>query len=107
MACLVGLKNFKIAMNKSATIVWEDEDNVRSYLPVLAYYGLKLLNWTEVGTFETEITVYGPTDKVDMFLEDFEDGSLEPLDSLSRENEYDEDYVTALNAAVEAAEKAV
>lgn len=107
MACLDSLKNLKnISMNKSKTLVWEDEDNIRSYLPALKHYGLQLLKWVEVGTYETEITVYGPTEKVDAFLEDVEEGCVEPLESLSRDNEYDEDYTAALNVAVAACSKA-
>ena len=93
-------------MNTSKTLVWEDEDNIRSYLPVLKHYGLQLLNWVEVGTYETEITIYGPTEKVDAFLADLEDGCVEPLESLSRNNEFDEDYQTALADAIAACSKA-
>ncbi len=105
MACLDSLKNLRM-MNKSKTLIWEDEDNVQSYLPALKHYGLQLLKWTEVGTFKTEITVFGPTDNVNAFLEDVEEGCVEPLETLSRENEYDEDYVSALNAAIAACSKA-
>lgn len=106
MACLDSLKNLNMNMNKSKTIVWEDEDNIQSYLPVLKHYGLQLLKWAEVGTFETEITVYGPAEKVDAFLEDLDEGCVEPLESLSLANEHDEDYTAALNAAVAACSKA-
>lgn len=88
--------------NRSVTIVWEDEDNVLSFLPALEWYDLELLRQSECDIYKTEITVYGPTKNIEAFLADFEEGCVEPLERLSRQNEFDEDYMTALNSAVAA-----
>lgn len=89
--------------NKSATITWEDEDAVNSWVPAMAWYGLQCLKWTEVGTYATELVVYGPTEKVDEFLADLDEGRVQPLESLSLANECDEDYQEALQKAIEEA----
>lgn len=88
--------------NRSATITWEDEDNVRSYILAAAYYGLQILKWVEVGIYKTEVTFYGPSDKVKAFLDDRAEGAIEPLESLSRQHENDEDYQAALAEAIAA-----
>lgn len=88
--------------NRSATIIWEDEDNIRSYVLAAAHYGLQILKWMEVDVYKTEITVYGPSDKVKVFLDDLAEGAIEPLESLSHQYEYDEDYQAALCKAIAA-----
>ena len=88
--------------NRSATIIWEDEDNIRSYVLAAAHYGLQILKWMEVAVYETEITVSGPSDKVKVFLDDLAEGAIEPLESLSHQYEYDEDYQAALCKAIAA-----
>lgn len=88
--------------NRSATIIWEDEDNVRSYILAVAHYGLQILKWVEIGVYKTEVTIYGPSDKVKAFLDDLSEGTVEPLESLSRQYEYDEDYQAALAEAIAA-----
>ena len=89
--------------NRSATIIWEDEDNIRSYILAANHYGLQILKWVEVDVYKTEVTVYGPSDKVKAFLDDLDEGTVEPLESLSRKHEYDEDYRSALVEAIAAA----
>lgn len=87
-------------MNKSKTIIYEDSDNADSYLLCLEPYGLKLLLALPVGEDSTEITVYGKEEDVDRFAEDYEDGAVEPLESMSRSLEFDEDYEGWLNNEV-------
>ena len=48
----------------------------------------------------TELVVYGPTENVDRFLEDFEEGDLEPFDTVGAGNYDDEDYEAWLNNEV-------
>ena len=86
-------------MNKSITIIWEDDDLVTSYIPAAKWYGLEILKAVECDVYKTEVTLYGLAKDVDKFLEDFNEGSVEPLETLSRENEFDEDYIAALQAA--------
>ena len=88
--------------NRSTTIIWEDEDNVRSYISAADRYGLQILKCVEVDVYKTEVTIYGPSDKVKAFLDDLAEGTVEPLASLSRQYEYDEDYQAALSKAIAA-----
>lgn len=89
-------------MNKSATIIWWDDEVFESYKLCLEPYGIKVLNAVATENFgETEITVYGPNDNIDRFLEDFDDDALEPFESLSLKYEDDDEYYAALNESVE------
>lgn len=92
-------------INKSATVLWEDEDNRHSFLLVLPDYGLKLVNIVDIDEDTCEITVYGSEADVNEFIEDLEDGSFAVLDTMSSSLEFDEDYEGWLNNEVWWAQK--
>ena len=79
-------------MNKSMTFIYEDYDNADSYLLCLEPYGLKLLLAVPLSETETEVTIYGRPEDVDRFVEDYNEGSLDPIDQMSGSLEFDEDY---------------
>ena len=87
-------------MNTSATINWYDPDNRDSYLLCLDFYGIKCINSVDVDEDTTEITVYGPTENITKFLEDYEEDTVEPLNEMCISLEYDEDYEGWLNNEV-------
>lgn len=87
-------------INRSTTILYADPDNRDSYKLCLSEYNLKCLNARDVNEDTVEITVYGPSDSIQRFSEDYADGSLEPLESMSRSLEFDEDYEGWLNNEV-------
>ena len=86
--------------HSSVTVRWEDEDNCDSYLLCLEHYNLKCLKAEPVDENTTEITLYGLAKDLDAFCSDFEDGAIEPLESMSRSLEFDEDYEGWLNNEV-------
>lgn len=86
-----------LTRNYGKTINWFDYDNRDSYKLCLEHYGLKALKATPIDEITVELTVHGPIDNLKAFLEDFENGSCEPLDSMSRSLEFDDDYEGWLN----------
>ena len=92
-------------INKSATVLWEDEDNRHSFLLVLPDYRLKLVNIVDIDEDTCEITVYGSEADINEFTEDLEDGSFSVLDTMSSSLEFDEDYEGWLNNEVWWAQK--
>lgn len=67
--------------NKMATITWFDPDTTDTIHIVAKEYGLEILarKPTE-NENEIYVCVYGPTENVDRFLEDVEEGDVDPFD---------------------------
>ena len=86
--------------NRAACIIYTDEDNRDSYKLCLENYGLEVLRAEDVDENSVEIVIYGPAENVKAFIDDYEEGDLEPLDSMSRSLEFDEDYEGWLNNEV-------
>ena len=86
--------------NKSATVVWFDDDNPESYVLCCEAYGIKILNAKEIDEFNTEITVYGPSENVNRFLNDLDEGDVEPFETVGSGDYDDEDYEAWLNNEV-------
>ena len=80
-------------MNKSAVVEWFDDDNPKSYLLCCEKYGIKFIFAKVLDKDRTELVVYGPTENVDHFLEDYEEGDLEPFETVGAADYDDEDYV--------------
>ena len=87
-------------MNKSAVVEWFDDDNPQSYLLCCEEYGIKFIFAKVLDKDRTELVVYGPTENVDRFLEDYEEGDLEPFETVGAGDYDDEDYVAWLNNEV-------
>lgn len=87
-------------MNKAKVIRWYDDVNPDSFVICAPNYGLKVLQAKYVHDNEVEIVVYGLAEDVDRFAADVEDGSVEPLESMGRDLEFDEDYEAWLNNEV-------
>lgn len=89
--------------NKSKTLIWWDDEIKNSYLLCLEPYNLKLLKEVDCeNKNETEITVYGLTEDVDRFIEDVEDDSLEPFETLSLNYEDCNEYYNTLKLKLNA-----
>lgn len=87
-------------MNKAKVIRWYDDVNPNSYLICIGEYGLKVLQAKWINDNEVELVVYGLAEDVDRFAADVEDGSVEPLESMGRDLEFDDDYEAWLNNEV-------
>lgn len=87
-------------MNKSAVVEWFDDDNPESYLLCSEEYGIKFLYAKEIDEYATELVVYGPTENVDRFLEDVDEGDVEPFERVGSGDYDDEDYEAWLNNEV-------
>lgn len=87
-------------MNKSAAVEWFDDDNPESYLLCCEEYGIKFIFAKVLDKDRTELVVYGPTENVDRFLEDYEEGDLEPFETVGAGDYDDEDYEAWLNNEV-------
>ena len=85
---------------KAAVVDYFDDYNPDSYLLCLEPYNLKLLQALAKTRDVTEIVVYGEAEDVDRFVEDNEEGTLEPMESVSKGLEFDEDYEMWLNNEV-------
>lgn len=89
-------------MNKSKTLIWWDDEVYNSYLLCLEPYGIKLLRENQTDNcYETEITVYGPVENINRFIEDVEDDSLEPFEQISLEFEDCEEFYNELRDRVD------
>lgn len=86
--------------NKSATVVWFDDYNPESYVLCCEAYGIKILNAEVIDEFNTEITVYGPIENINKFLEDYDEGNVEPFETVGSGDYDDEDYEAWLNNEV-------
>ena len=87
-------------MNKSAVIEWFDDDNPESYVLCCEAYGIKIVNVEVIDEFNTEITVYGPIENINKFLEDYDEGNVEPFETVGSGDYDDEDYEAWLNNEV-------
>lgn len=97
----MNLERPKTVINRKAAVVdYFDDFNPDSYLLCLEPYKLKLLQALAKTKYTTEIVVYGEAEDVDRFIEDNEEGNLEPLDEMSKGLEFDEDYEMWLNNEV-------
>ena len=97
----MNLERPKTVINRKAAVVdYFDDFNPDSYLLCLEPYKLKLLQALAKTKNTTEIVVYGEAEDVDRFIEDNEEGNLEPLDEMSKGLEFDEDYEMWLNNEV-------
>lgn len=84
-------------MNKSATIIWWDDEVPESYLLCLESYELKLLHTAKTDNcFETEITVYGKAENIDRFIEDVDDDAIEPFEKISLEYDDCDEYYNVI-----------
>lgn len=90
---------------KSAIINWFDELNTNSYRLAAKHYGIKLELQHEVTDTELLLLAVGEADKMQKFFDDFNDGEVEPMASLSRKYEFDEDYRDAVDELVAALNK--
>lgn len=89
-----------MAKNKTAIVNWFDDYNVESYIIAANEYKLKVLDTNTIDENTIEITVSGPIDNVNEFLDDFDDGCVRPLDEMSKSCEYDDDYEKLLDATI-------
>lgn len=80
-------------MNKTATIKYYDDFTTDSVRIAAQAYGIKIecINPTD-SKYEVYVTVSGPTESVDRFLEDVREGDIEPFDSKRElsDDEYEE-----------------
>lgn len=85
--------------NKMATITWFDPDTTDTIYIAAKEYGLQILA-TKPRDYDNEVyvCVYGPTENVDRFLEDVEEGDVDPFDSTREmtENDYQDWLVNQL-----------
>lgn len=65
-----------------ATVTWFDPDTTDTIHIAAKEYGLQILA-SKPSDYDNEIyvCVYGPTENVDRFLEDVEEGDVDPFDS--------------------------
>lgn len=87
-------------MNRAICLNYVDEDNRDSYKLCLGAYDIKCLRAEDVDENTVEIVIYGPAANVDAFKKAYDEGELEPLESMSRDLEFDEDYEGWLNNEV-------
>lgn len=87
-------------MNKAVAVEWFDDVNPDSYVLIQPHYNVKILHAVPIDDESTEIVVYGPKANVDKFLEDFNEGEVEPFESVGSGDYDDEDYVSWLNNEV-------
>lgn len=87
-------------MNKTAVIEWFDDDNPESYLLCCEEYGIEFIFAKVLDEYHTELVVYGPTENVDRFLKDFDEGDVEPFETVGSGDYDDEDYEAWLNNEV-------
>ena len=77
--------------NKMAVTKWFDSDTTDTINIAAKEYGLEILATKPTeNTDEIYVCVYGPTENVDRFLEDVEEGDVDPFDATREmsENEY-------------------
>lgn len=87
--------------NRKATLVdYFDDINPDSYLLCAEPYRIKILQALAKTPSDTELVIYGEAEDVDRFVEDNEEGCLEPMESMSQGIEYDDDYEAWLNNEV-------
>lgn len=86
-------------LHKSATLIWNDEDNRLSFLLCQEAYNIKVILARKINDTLTEITVYGNTDDVNHFLDDVKEDNIEPMDNMSIGID-DDDYEAWLNNEV-------
>lgn len=85
--------------DKMATITWFDPDTTDTIYIAAKEYGLEILASKPTGNDdEICVCVYGPTENVDRFLEDVEEGDVDPFDSTRKmtENDYQDWLVNQL-----------
>lgn len=83
------------------TVEYWDDLCPESYKVVLPHYNLKLKKAKKIDDNTTLITVSAKVlENLKNFLDDLEEGDLEPLDVLSRACKTDEKYVDTLQAAI-------
>ena len=87
-------------MNKTALVEWFDDCNPDSYVLCPEHYNIKILQAKPTDEARTELVVYGSTEDVDKFLEDFDEGVVEPLETMQAGDFDDEDYEAWLNNEV-------
>jgi len=87
-------------MNKATVIEWYDDVNPDSYVLCQEAYGIKVLQTKTIDANTTEVVVYGPTENIDHFLEDFNEDCVQPLESMQAGDYDDEDYEAYLNNEV-------
>ena len=85
--------------NKMAVTKWFDSDTTDTIYIAAKEYGLQILA-IKSRDYDNEIYVciYGPTENVDRFLEDVEEGDVDPFDKTRdmSENEYQDWLVNQL-----------
>ena len=86
--------------NKAIVIEWFDDVNPDSYVLIPFHYGVKILQSTPIDDDRTEVVFYGPAENVDKLTEDFEEGDVEPLESMQSGDYDEEDYEAWLNNEV-------
>ena len=85
--------------NKMATITWFDTDTTDTIYIAAKEYGIDILaKKPRDYSDEIYVCVYGPTENVDRFLEDVEEGDVDPFDSTREmtENDYQDWLVNQL-----------
>ena len=83
------------------TVEYWDDLYPESYKIVIPNYKLELVEAKKVDKFTTSLTIKAKIpEHLKRFLDDLEEGDLDPLDLISREHIYDEDYIKALKKEV-------
>lgn len=85
--------------NKMAVTKWFDPDTTDTINIAAKEYGLQILATKPTeNDDEIYVCVYGPTENVDRFLEDVEEGDVDPFDSVRdlTDNEYQDWLVNQL-----------
>lgn len=80
-------------MQKITTVKWFDPDSTETVKLAAQAYGIKVLATYPTETpDEVDVTVGGPTENVDRFLEDLDEGDLEPFESKRELSDNDYQY---------------
>lgn len=80
-------------MQKITTVKWFDPDSTETVKLAAQAYGIKVLATYPTETpDEVDVTVGGPTENVDRFLEDLDEGDIEPFESKRELSDNDYQY---------------
>jgi len=80
-------------MQKITTVKWFDQDSTETVKLAAQAYGIKVLATYPTETpDEVDVTVGGPTENVDRFLEDLDEGDVEPFESKRELSDNDYQY---------------